>query len=145
MTKVEDDFKEYLKNLHAYEVISKWDVKRLGIQKTKTSMYFAKDKNGHAACAFEVMKRKSRGEDPDIHHDFFLAKLKSFALNIPTYAVIYDKATDAIYNFSVRKLTPKSRYVGEMSPRQFAKFVIGTVKHSKKELEKETPNGNCRL
>ena len=107
------------------------------IEKTKTEIFIANTTEGEPLCVFEV------GQEVDVfneHKNFLLQKLPAYCLKFPGYSVLFSKAQKGkekpIINFRVKKFMPRERFVGDFSPRDFAKFMAATINAHRKEKQR---------
>jgi len=114
------------------------------IRKIKTELFVFNNEAGKPLCIFEVAK------DFNVAHECretLLKRLPTWSLNLPGYVVLYrkmeGKGKRPIIGFRVRKFTPRERFVGDFSPREFAGFLTSTVSFLRKEHDKE--NGECKI
>ena len=137
-TKNKTPFSEWLENAALDGLLHRGGVRLRHIKKIQTELFVANNEEGDPLCIFEV------GKDSDLcieYEKFFLKKLPSWSLNIPGYTILYRKMEGRkerpIINFRVKKFTPKARFVGDFSPREFAGFLASTIAICRKKHEKE--------
>jgi hypothetical protein len=106
------------------------------IDKTKTEIFIANTTEGQPLCVFEV------GQEVDVfneHKNFLLKKLPAYCLKFPGYSVLFSKIQKSenkpIINFRVKKFMPRERFVGDFSPRDFAKFMAATINTCRKQQQ----------
>jgi hypothetical protein len=110
------------------------------ISQVQTEFFVAKTRKGDPLCIFEVGKEVEIGEDGQ---NFLLRDLPPWSLKLPGYKILYQKKTGCknriITNFSVRKITPIERFIGDFSAHDFFRFLVATVAFykSKNEQNKE--------
>ena len=112
------------------------------IDRIQTEIFVANTIDGHPVCIFEV---GNGGFFNSKNQKYLLRKLPAFSLKISGYTILYKKAESGkkeIIKFDVRKFTPTERFVGELTPREFAGFVVSTVNFCRKKYEKENVNAN---
>jgi hypothetical protein len=104
------------------------------INKIKTELFVINSEAGDPLCIFEVLKDSDLASE---YKGFLLSKMPSWCLNLPGYAVLCRQSKGNITTFRVRKFTPRERFVGDFSPREFAGFMASTIIFCRKQLKKE--------
>lgn len=104
-----------------------------------SDIYIARHSNDQPLCIFEVTKKMPSSvcssKKTLTDKNSLLQRMPSFCLNIPGYHISYsaDEEGGPITGFHVKKVTPKERFVGDLTPREFIKFVAATVTFCRKE------------
>jgi hypothetical protein len=137
-SKNKTEFSKWLEKSALDGLLHRGGVRLRHLDKIQTEIFVANNKEGDPLCIFEV------GKDSDVsieYEDFLLKKMPSWCLNLPGYTILYRKTegqkSRKIINFRVRKFTPKERFVGDFSPREFAGFLASTIAFCRKKHEKE--------
>lgn len=137
-TKNKTPFSKWLENVALEGLLHRGGVRLRHITKIQTELFVANNEEGDPLCIFEV------GKDFDLcieYEKFFLKKLPPWSLKIPGYTVLYrrmeGRGERPIINFRVKKFTPKERFVGDFSSREFAGFLASTINFCRKTHKKE--------
>jgi len=132
------EFAKWLEKSALNGVLQHGGIRLEHIDRIQTEIFIANTADDHPLCIFEVGNGCFFNSK---NQKYLLKKLPAWTLRLPGYTVLYHKkeyGDKEIVSFNVRKFTPKERFVGEMTPREFAGFVVSTVNFCRKKHEKES-------
>ena len=128
-------FETFLREPLNKKVLHKNGISIKHFTRPKLNLYVVQNHQGEPLCLFEVGKefaRSSSSQDTSL-----LKQIPSYYLKLPGYRILYqrsgEKENGSLSSFNVRKMTPKERFVGDFSPRDFMKFMAATITYCRKE------------